>query len=310
MTKFVVILLISILTFSCQNNQDRFDLTQGVYISNTTIITTEDSLYSPYLGHIVVEGEEIVYIGKDKPKVSGNYDTVDGTGKFVVSGLIDSHVHITEVQGMLPHHMEKYPELAEEFHIQMPRSYLYNGFTTIINLGGISENQVASFNSQPLKSDLYHTGRSGASVANGYPMNFVPEKFRFEGTTDFIYLESEADNIPERFAPTNHTPEAFVQRIKEAGAIAVKSYYESGFRGMSTLPVPTKSIMADLLKESHSNGLVLTAHGNSLEAHAFLSEIGVDIIAHGLWNWGKYKDVPQDSLPLEIKRVLDVQIQK
>src|SRR5690606_7803780 len=55
---------------------------------------------------------------------------------------------------------------------------------------------------------------------------------------------------------------------------------------------------------------VLTVHGNSLEAHTFLADVGVDVIAHGLWNWGKFKNVPKDSLPTEIRDVLDVQIQK
>ncbi len=306
-----IILLIAILPlFSCKDTQGRLNLTQGVYISNITIISSEDGTYSPYIGHLVIEKDKIVYLDKNEPSVSGKFEKIDGTGKFVIPGLIDSHVHITEVQGMLPQHMEKYPELAEEFNKQMPRSYLYHGFTTLINLGGISEEQLTSFNAQPIKPDLFHTGRSGASVANGYPMNFAPEQFRFEGTPNFVYLESEADNIPDKFEPGDHTPKAVVSRIKNSGAIAVKSYYESGFRNMPKLPVPTKSIMDDLLSEAHSNGLVLTVHGNSLEAHSFLADVGVDVIAHGLWNWGKYKDVPKDSLPTEIRNVLDLQIQK
>lgn len=192
----------------------------------------------------------------------------------------------------------------------MPRSYLYFGFTTLINLGGISEKQIEFFNDQPLKSDLYHTGKSGASVANGYPMNFTPVQYRFEDAPNFIYMESEVENIPAKFDPANHTPEAVIKRIKESGAIAVKTYYEPGFRSMSKLPVPTKEIIEDLQKYSQENGLVLTVHGNSLEAHSFLSNIGVNVIAHGLWNWEKYKDLPKDSLPEEIKNVLDIQIEK
>lgn len=305
-----ILLFVTLLVFSCQNTKDIFNLTQGLYISNVTIITTEDGNYSPYIGHLVVEKDKIVYLGKDEPSVSGAFDKIDGTGKFIIPGLIDSHVHITEVQGMLPQHMEKYPELTQEFNKQMPRSYLYYGFTTLINLGGISEEKIAFINAQPLKPDLYHTGRSGTSVANGYPMNFIPEPFRFEATPNFIYLESESNHIPKKYDPANHTPKAVVDRIKKSGAIAVKSYYESGFRGMAKLPVPTKGIIEDLLKKTHAHGLVLTVHGNSLEAHSFLADVGVDIIAHGLWNWGKYKDAPGDSLPMDIKRTLDMEIQK
>lgn len=305
-----LVLFVTLLALSCQKKTENLNLREGLHISNVSIITTEDGNYSPYIGHLVAEKDKIVYIGENEPPISGKFEKIDGTGKFVVPGLIDNHVHITEVQGMLPHHMEKYPELTKEFNSQMPKSYLYYGFTTLINLGGISKERITSFDQGPYKPDLYHTGYSGASVANGYPMNFAPEENRFETTPNFIFIESEANNIPDKFDPADHTPKAVVERIKKSGAIAVKSYYESGFRGMPKLPVPTKSIMKELLEESRSNELVLTVHGNSLEAHSFLADMGVDVIAHGLWNWEEYKDAPRDSLPLPIKETLDLQIKK
>ena len=99
----------------------------------------------------MIEKDTIVYLGISAPSISGTFEEIDGTGKFVIPGLIDSHVHTTGVQGMLPHHMEKYPELTREFNYQMPRSYLYHGFTTIIDLGGISDQQIAFFYNQELK---------------------------------------------------------------------------------------------------------------------------------------------------------------
>ena len=308
--KKLITILLTISLFSCQESKEQLNLTKGTHISNVTIITTEDGTYSPYIGHLVIEKDKIVYVGKEEPSISGTFEQIDGTGKFITPGLIDSHVHIPGVQGMLPHHMEKYPELTTMFQNQMPRSYLYYGFTSIIDLGGISDDLITSFNRHEVKPDLLHVGYSGAAVANGYPMNFTPKEYRFDAVPNFIYMESEAENIPDKYDPADHTPKAVVKRIKNSGAIAVKSYYESGFGRIMGLPVPTKGIMEDLLKEAHSNGLVLTVHANSLEAHSFLVDIGVDIIAHGIWNWGKYKEVPKDSLPLEIKNILDIQIQK
>ncbi len=308
--KKILAIFLAIIVFSCQQDKEQLNLTGGTYISNVTIISTEDGTYSPYVGHLVIEKDTIAYVGKNEPSIKGTFEQIDGTGKFVIPGLIDSHIHLPGVQGMLPHHMEKYPELTTRFQDQMPRSYLYYGFTSIIDLGGISEELITSFNVKEVKPDLYHVGLSGAAVANGYPMNFTPKEYRFDAVPNFIYMESEAENIPDKYNPADHTPKAVVKRIKNSGAIAVKSYYESGFGRIMGLPVPTKGIMENLLAEAHSNGLVLTVHANSLEAHSFLVDIGVDIIAHGIWNWGKYKDVPRDSLPLEIKNILDIQIQK
>ena len=68
--------------------------------------------------------------------------------------------------------------------------------------------------------------------------------------------------------------------------------------------------MNESLNESHANGLVLTVHANSLKAHSFLTEIGVDVLAHGLWNWEEHQDVSTDSLHLEIREMFDLKIQK
>ena len=303
---FIFFLILSL--FSCTPDRPVIKVADGVYISNVTVITSETGDYQPYLGYVATDGNEIVYIGDKEPKLEGDFITVDGSDKYLIPGLIDSHVHVTEVLGMLPHHTAEHPKLAEEFNRQQPRSYLYFGFTTLINLGGISQEQLQFFNSQPLKPGLYHTGRSGASVANGYPMNFAPEEFRFEGAPNFIYLESEADNIPEQYNPKDHTPEAVVERIVNSGGIAVKTYYEKGFHGMPELPVPTPDIINSLQREAEKHGVVLTAHANSLQAHEFLTKHQVDIVAHGLWNWEHLRDVPQDSLPEEIKTILDQQI--
>lgn len=281
-----------------------------MHIANVTIISTEDGTYSPYIGHLVVEKDGIIYVGKDEPNLSGTFEEIDGTGKFIIPGLIDSHVHIPGVQGMLHHHMEKYPELATEFKSQMPRSYLYYGFTTLIDLGGMHKEDITSYNMEKIRPDLYHVGHSGAAVANGYPMNNIPLEYRFEAAPNFIYMESQAEHIPDRYDPADHTPKAVVKRIKNSGAIAVKSYYESGFGHMKGLPLPTKEIMEELLTEAHANDLILTVHANSLAGHSFLADIGVDIISHGLWNWEEYKEVPSDSLPLQIKNMLDLQIEK
>ncbi|MDW3648962.1 MAG: amidohydrolase family protein [Bacteroidia bacterium] len=310
MQKHTLSLLLFLLFISCKDNKQVISLQTGLLISHVNILSSEDGNYEAYEGYVLLEQDKIMYVGKEKPEIKGEFEELDGTGKYLIPGLIDSHVHVTEVQGMNFDQQAKHTAPAEQFRKQVPRSYLYHGFTSLINLGGISEDQLEFFAAQPLSPEIYHTGRSGVSVPNGYPMNFVPEQFRFEAAPNFVFLESEADKIPEKFNPEDHSPKAVVKRIKESGAIAVKTYYESGFRNLGTLPLPTEEIITQLQQEADANDLVLSVHGNSYEAHKFLTDIGVDIITHGMWNWGDYKDVPSDSLPPEIKEVLDKQIEQ
>src|SRR5690606_8751243 len=141
--KNTFLLLIGLILCACQKKDNELQVSKGLHIANISILTSEDGEYDPYVGHVVVDEGKIIYVGAEEPIVKGEFELIDGKGKYLISGLIDSHVHLTEVQGMLPHHMEKYPDMVAAFNQQMPRSYLYHGFTTLINLGGISEEQLS-----------------------------------------------------------------------------------------------------------------------------------------------------------------------
>jgi imidazolonepropionase-like amidohydrolase len=301
-----------LLTFiSCDNNKIEFELTNGVIIKNVNIITISDEIFSPVLGNVIIQGDSILYSGQNLLKIKGTYQEIDGTGKFLIPGLIDNHVHLTNVNGMSEEHIEKYPEIVNAFKTQLPKSYLYFGFTTIIDLAALNFEDLEAFEKHLIKPDLYHVGGAPASIANGYPMNFLPKDLRYKIIPNFIFLESEAENIPSELLLEDHSPKAVVRRVKKTGAIAVKTHYEAGFNpGDPRLPVPTKSIMEDMLFEAHEMGLTLTVHGNSLEAHTFLSEVGVDVIAHGLWNWDEYYTHTADSIPQRMKDVLNIEIEK
>lgn len=84
-------------------------------------------------------------------------------------------------------------DLAAAALAQEPRSYLYFGFTTVINLYDRVD-VVAKWNQAEIRPDAYFCG--GAPVANGFPMNIVPEEFRFRASRYFLYDPRQADRIP------------------------------------------------------------------------------------------------------------------
>jgi hypothetical protein len=62
-------------------------------------------------------------------------------------------------------------------------------------------------------------------------------------------------------------------------------------------------VLADARKAVTQAGLVRMMHANSFEAQKFAVEGHVDVIAHGMWNWG---DLDKETeLPTEIRNVLD-----
>jgi imidazolonepropionase-like amidohydrolase len=206
---------------------------------------------------------------------------IDGRGRFLVPGLIDTHVHLGGVPGMQMEHEQRHPELVVAFEAQKPRSYLYFGFTTVIDLFG-NANGNDEWNAIQIRPDAYFCG--GAPTANGYPMVFSPEEVRFRAARYFLYDEQQDSEIPDYVDPEQHTPEAVVNRMTSDGAICVKTHHETGFGELRDLPTPSLETIRALVEAAHAEGLPVILHANSKSAQRFAVEAGVDIIAHGLWN--------------------------
>jgi hypothetical protein len=103
-------------------------------IEHVTVVSAERS--GP-LRHatVVVRDERITSVtASGSPRDSGGgVDVIDGTGLFLSPGLIDSHVHTNEIAGMQG--MEgRFPAVARALREQLPRSYLYFRFTTLVDV--------------------------------------------------------------------------------------------------------------------------------------------------------------------------------
>ena len=192
--------------------------------------------------------------------------------------------------------------MVAEYFKQLPRSYLYFGYTTLIDLAVIDRRALEDFRRASLHPDLYDCGQS-LPIANGYPMSFAPPTVRFKLFPNFIYDPKQASSIPAEYRPEDHTPAAAVARVKNSGGICIKTYFERGFGRERNLPVISADNIAEIRKDATQAGLVLMMHANSLEAQKFAVDGDVDVIAHGMWNWGDLRN--QSELPAEIKSLLD-----
>lgn len=302
MKKLTLLLLCFFVAVSCKNNQAEFLLKNGLVIENAIIISPENK-HSTIENYILIEGNEIIYIGTSKPNLSGSFKTIDAKGKYITPGLIDSHVHITSTDALTEKEELENTDIVNEFQKQLPKSYLYFGYTTLIDLGTANPKRLSEFHKAKIKPDLYHVD-GGVVIGNGYGLTNWNDK-----NPNFIYQENEAYPIPKKYKKENHTPKAVVKRIAESGAIAVKTYYEPGFDPTKPpFPTPSAELIKELKNETHKSNMVLVAHGNSLEAHTFLSNAQIDIISHGLWNWGKHKLNTANKIPGEVTKILDIEI--
>jgi imidazolonepropionase-like amidohydrolase len=307
----LVVLLVSGLAFAASGSKPE---TTSIWITNVIIISPEN-LDHIDKGNVLVQDGHIARVDRTrKTKKPAGAMVLDGRGQYLIPGLIDSHVHVSSIPGlgMVPDQVKlnepeaksyfKHEAMVQAYLKQLPRSYLYYGYTTLVDLVAPFPEELNDFRREPLHPDLYDCNPS-IPFANGYPMSYAPPEMRFQAFPNFIYDPKQAGSIPPAYRPEEHTPAADVARVKSSGGVCVKTFFERGFGNARNLPVMSPETLSEIRKAASTNGLVLMMHANSLEAQKFAVDGHVDVIAHGMWNWG---DLDRSTgLPDEIKNVLD-----
>lgn len=299
-------LLGSVFTFAATKPAPR-----RTWITDVTIVSPENLAHLAR-GSVLIENGRIARVDRRASTTPpAGATVVSGEGGFLIPGLIDSHVHLASVPGV-PFEMNLHPDadhaaMLADYYRQLPRSYLYFGYTTLIDLAAVKPEVLNDFRRAPLHPDLDDCGPS-LPLANGYPMSFAPPALRFQLFPNFLYDPAQSASIPAEYKPQDHTPSAAVAADKRAGAICVKTYFERGFGKDRNLPVITPALAAGVRKAATLDGLVMMMHANSFEAQQFAVNTGVDVIAHGMWNWGELDRQPQ--LPPEIKTLLERIVKK
>ena len=273
-----------------------------VLIRDVTIVSPERNAPLAH-GYVVLEGDRIVAVGQGAPPSTRGDSVVAGKGRVLIPGLIDGHTHLAMAAGLpVPVPPELQP-LAAAYAEQLPRSYLYAGFTTVIDLAVFDRAFLDRFKAAPLHPDSYDCG-GALALANGYPMAMLSGEGRWDLFPNFLWDPRQRDSIPGRFRPEDHTPKATVAWVAADGGICVKAFEERGFGPARNLPTPTLEMIRNVVGESHARRLPVLLHANSLAAWRFAADVPVDVIAHGMWNWDELEQASQE-LPAPIRTLLD-----
>ena len=279
--RYCVLTVFTILLAGCTGPGDQND-TLDLVVTGVTVVSI-GSGYSLSPVDVYVHDGRILAIEAPTGE-SGRVATtvLDGTGKFLIPGLIDGHTHLNEVPGMTFEQERDHPEIARAARAQIPRSFLYHGFTTVVDLNA-SPAVIEQWNAAEVRPQAYFCGAS--PVFDGYPMSWMPKPARYKIMPYFLFDASRADEFPKGFDPAQHSPSAIVDRIHADGGICVKTHFERGFGGRGDLPVPTAELVRSLVDAAHSKGLPVLMHANSQQAQGFGVSTGVDAFAHGMWTW-------------------------
>jgi imidazolonepropionase-like amidohydrolase len=238
--------------------------------------------------NVLIRDGRIVSVSPKPVGATAGAVRIDGRGKFLTPGLMDSHVHVGDVPGLpYPGNDPVLNSLQDMYTRQQPRSYLYYGVTQLLDLFSFPE-RAQAFEENPQHPDLFRC--DPAVLLDGYPTLFTDAPVRYRLWPDYIYEPANAavHPIPKGVDPAQHTPEVIIDRFAASGARCIKIFIEAGFGGASNWPVMSKETLQRVRAATRKRGLLLVAHANSIDMQRMAVEAQVDVLAHGLWNWNEY----------------------
>jgi imidazolonepropionase-like amidohydrolase len=219
-------------------------------------------------GVVLVEDGKIIAVGtKDTVHVPRGFDILDCTGKTIVAGFWNSHVHFTEPKwegaANLP---------AAQLNQQLQQMLTRYGFTSVVDTGSDLPNTVA------IRRRIQSGEVMGPRILTAgyplYPHNGVP----------YYVTESIPPDLVKRL-PQPATPEEAVRAVDEdiaQGADIIKLFVVSIISrdgGHVALPM-SLSIVQAATAEAHRKGKLVFAHPSTNEGVELVLQGNVDVLAH------------------------------
>jgi imidazolonepropionase-like amidohydrolase len=249
--------------------------TAQTYIRNVNVLDVENQkILSGY--DVLSMNGKITYVGKDKKfKLPATINVIDGTGKYLIPGYTDAHVHFFQTGGIYTRpdaiDLTKYKSLDEELkwaHAHMKdflSLYLKAGITQVIDVGATAEflAQRDSFTTKTTSPLIYMTG----------PLltTYVPEEYRnAQHDVTFSLMTNEADTRKGVTDQLKYKPD-FIK----IWYIVLDSNVERGAR-------INQQLVKIAIDESHKHNLPVAVHATERITAQLAVEAGADYLVHSV----------------------------
>jgi imidazolonepropionase-like amidohydrolase len=264
-----------------QQSAPRRVVEDGILIEGVTLISPERAKALP-LADVVIRDGRIAEIGTNLVAGPGSR-RIDGHGRYLIPGLIDSHVHVGHSVGLDDDALDARPELLAAYNAQVPRAYLAFGYTTLVDVD-LKPQDRAWFEGSPVHPNLLHCGR-GVRTAGGYGVQQVSAESVAKRQINLVYEPEQASNWPTTLDSSEYTPARAVERVVEVGGSCVKIFVEPGFGGMFHWPVPSAKTLDAVHAAAAAHHLPMLVHATAVDAWRAAIGAHAEVIAHGLWHW-------------------------
>lgn len=257
---------------------------QDLLIRNAELVSPE-RVGTGHKMDVLIRDGYIKKIGRGlRAKVGTRILNADGL--YLTPGLIDSHVHLYHATGLKPGLTASFVELYSSYMEQEPRSFLYFGFTSVIELNqepGASER----FEASPVHPRLYSCGH-GLVLDDGFMALEFEEGGFAKRFPHYLHVAGSTHPTPDGDDPRNHSPERSVAALVADGARCIKLYYEEALwypGGPPAFRLPSQETVEAVVRAAHARKVPVLLHATTPAGHRLALLAGVDIAAHGLWEW-------------------------
>lgn len=228
-------------------------------------------------GVVLIENGKITGVGKQgKVRIPRDVETVDCTGRTIVAGFWNSHVHFTE---------EKWQNASElpaaELTVQLQQMLTRYGFTSVVDTGSLLPNTAAI--RRRIESGEVAGPRILTAGSPLYPKDGIP----------YYVIDTVPAEVVKMLAQPA-TPAAAVRAVDDdvaEGADIIKLFVVSWvLHDGKHVPVPMSlEIVQAATAEAHRKGKLVFAHPSTIEGVELVLRGHVDVLAHTIedpehWN--------------------------
>jgi imidazolonepropionase-like amidohydrolase len=238
---------------------------QQILISNVNLVDVKTGKVIPGQS-VIINNDKIEQTGAvNKIKAPAGIQTIDGSGKYLMPGMTDAHIHFFQSGGLYtrPDVVDLRSKVAYEkekaFGLNNAADYMNRylrlGITTIIDVGG------------PMANFTISKTTTAPNILVTGPLFSMVDRDQFGNDRPIIKITTtaEADALFDKMLP--HRPDF------------IKIWYIAS----PTIPAEKNFPLVKYIAEkTHALGLKLTVHATQLKTAQLAVEAGADILVHSI----------------------------
>ncbi len=244
-------------------------LADTLLIENVTLI---DGTGRPTIAgaSVLVEGERISRIVRGSIDAPGGTHRIDGSGKFLIPGLMDMHIHLRGSVELTPEGLFTVTTDRTK-GIRMLHSYLYSGVTSVYDAGNVPD-YILGLRADERSGDLVSPRIFATGGIVTYPGSHGSNEF---GT--------QVDDWPEAIPILD----AHIEREPD---LLKLTYEERGWGAREMIPIMPLALMQKIIHYYNDRGIRTTVHTSSEYRARQAIFAGVDTLAHPIIQGPATKD--------------------